>query len=253
MRHYQTVLQNMVSKNLEIKDLSVATRDGKIVATDISISVKGGDIVVLMGPNGSGKSSVLNAVMGHPKYEITGGSISLDGKDLTALSPEKKAKQGLFLSMQHLPEISGVPLASFLYQAKKDLIGEEKNTLDFYKEAVNTAREIGVPEEFLKRSVNKGLSGGEKKLSEMLQLAVLNPRIALLDEIDSGVDMDSMKKVFGAIKTLALKGTGFLLVTHHPNILEYITPSMVYVMKEGKIVRFGGVEIITELKEKGFE
>lgn len=243
----------MESKNLEIKNLSVATKEGKIVATDISISVEGGDVVVLMGPNGSGKSSVLNAVMGHPKYEIKGGSISLNGNDVTALTPEKKAKQGLFLSMQHLPEISGVPLASFLYQARKDLAGEKGSTLDFYREAAATAKEIGVPEEFLKRSVNKGLSGGEKKLSEMLQLAVLNPAIALLDEIDSGVDMDSLKKVFSAIKVLAEKGTGFLLVTHHPNILEYITPDKVYVMKEGKVVRSGGIEVITELKEKGFE
>ena len=252
MRHYQTVLQNMESK-LEINNLSVTTKEGKVVATDISISVKQGEVVILMGPNGSGKSSFLNAIMGHPKYEITGGSIRLGDTDITKLTPEKKAKEGLFLSMQHLPEISGVPLASFLYQAKKDLTGETQSMMDFYKEASNMAQKIGVPEEFLKRSVNKGLSGGEKKLSEILQLSILKPKLALLDEIDSGVDIDALKKVFGAIKILAEEGMGFILVTHHPNVLEYIKPNMVYVMKDGKIERAGGVEVIEDLKEKGFE
>ena len=252
MRHYQTVLQNMASK-LEINNLSVTTKEGKVVATDISISVKQGEVVILMGPNGSGKSSFLNAIMGHPKYEVTGGSIKLGDTEITKLTPEKKAKEGLFLSMQHLPEISGVPLASFLYQAKKDLTGENQSMMDFYKEASSMAQKIGVPEEFLKRSVNKGLSGGEKKLSEILQLSILKPKFALLDEIDSGVDVDALKKVFGAIKILKDEGMGFILVTHHPNVLEYIKPDMVYVMKDGKVERVGGVEIIENLKEKGFE
>jgi len=252
MRHYQTVLQNMESK-LEINNLSVTTKEGKVVAADISISVKQGEVVILMGPNGSGKSSFLNAIMGHPKYEVTGGSIKLGDTEITKLTPEKKAKEGLFLSMQHLPEISGVPLASFLYQAKKDLTGESQSMMDFYKESSNMAQKIGVPEEFLKRSVNKGLSGGEKKLSEILQLSILKPKFALLDEIDSGVDVDALKKVFGAIKILKDEGMGFILVTHHPNVLEYIKPDMVYVMKDGKVERVGGVEIIENLKEKGFE
>jgi len=242
-----------MESKLEINNLSVTTKEGKVVATDISISVKQGEVVILMGPNGSGKSSFLNAIMGHPKYEITGGSIRLGDTDITKLTPEKKAKEGLFLSMQHLPEISGVPLASFLYQAKKDLTGETQSMMDFYKEASNMAQKIGVPEEFLKRSVNKGLSGGEKKLSEILQLSILKPKLALLDEIDSGVDIDALKKVFGAIKILAEEGMGFILVTHHPNVLEYIKPNMVYVMKDGKIERAGGVEVIEDLKEKGFE
>ncbi len=242
-----------MENRLEINNLSVTTKEGKVVATDISISVKQGEVVILMGPNGSGKSSFLNAIMGHPKYEITGGSIRLGDTDITKLTPEKKAKEGLFLSMQHLPEISGVPLASFLYQAKKDLTGETQSMMDFYKEASNMAQKIGVPEEFLKRSVNKGLSGGEKKLSEILQLSILKPKLALLDEIDSGVDIDALKKVFGAIKILAEEGMGFILVTHHPNVLEYIKPNMVYVMKDGKIERAGGVEVIEDLKEKGFE
>ena len=242
-----------MESKLEINNLSVTTKEGKVVATDISISVKQGEVVILMGPNGSGKSSFLNAVMGHPKYEVTGGSIKLGDIDITKLTPEKKAKEGLFLSMQHLPEISGVPLASFLYQAKKDLTGESQSMMDFYKESSNMAQKIGVPEEFLKRSVNKGLSGGEKKLSEILQLSILKPKFALLDEIDSGVDVDALKKVFGAIKILKDEGMGFILVTHHPNVLEYIKPDMVYVMKDGKVERVGGVEIIENLKEKGFE
>ncbi len=246
------VLQNMENR-LEINNLSVTTKEGKVVATDVSISVKQGEIVILMGPNGSGKSSFLNAIMGHPKYEVTSGSIKLGDTEITHLTPEKKAKEGLFLSMQHLPEISGVPLASFLYQAKKDLTGENQSMMDFYKEASNMAQKIGVPEEFLKRSVNKGLSGGEKKLSEILQLSILKPKFALLDEIDSGVDIDALKKVFGAIKILAEEGVGFILVTHHPNVLEYIKPNMVYVMKDGKVERVGGAEIIENLKEKGFE
>lgn len=242
-----------MENRLEINNLSVTTKEGKVVATDISISVKQGEIVILMGPNGSGKSSFLNAIMGHPKYEITSGGIKLGDIDITHLPPEKKAKEGLFLSMQHLPEISGVPLASFLYQAKKDLTGKSQSMMDFYKEASNMAQKIGVSEEFLKRSVNKGLSGGEKKLSEILQLSIIKPKFALLDEIDSGVDIDALKKVFGAIKILAEEGMGFILVTHHPNVLEYIKPNMVYVMKDGKVERVGGAEIIVNLKEKGFE
>ena len=242
-----------MESKLEINNLSVTTKEGKVVAADISISVKQGEVVILMGPNGSGKSSFLNAIMGHPKYEVTGGSIKLGDTEITKLTPEKKAKEGLFLSMQHLPEISGVPLASFLYQAKKDLTGESQSMMDFYKESSNMAQKIGVPEEFLKRSVNKGLSGGEKKLSEILQLSILKPKFALLDEIDSGVDVDALKKVFGAIKILKDEGMGFILVTHHPNVLEYIKPDMVYVMKDGKVERVGGVEIIENLKEKGFE
>lgn len=242
-----------MENKLEITNLGVTTKEGKVVATDISISVKQGEIAILMGPNGSGKSSFLNAVMGHPKYEITSGSISLNNSDVTAFTPEKKAKAGLFLSMQHLPEISGVPLASFLYQAKKDLTGENQSMMDFYKESSSTAQKIGVPEEFLKRSVNKGLSGGEKKLSEILQLSILKPKFALLDEIDSGVDIDALKKVFGAIKILKEEGMGFILVTHHPDILEYINPDMVYVMKNGKVEKVGGAEIIEKLKESGFE
>lgn len=242
-----------MENKLEINNLGVATKEGKVVALDISISVKQGEIVILMGPNGSGKSSFLNALMGHPKYDIKSGNIALNDSDITTLTPEKKAKSGLFLSMQHLPEISGVPLVNFLYQAKKDLIGENQSMMDFYKEASSTAQKIGVPEEFLKRSVNKGLSGGEKKLSEILQLSILKPKFALLDEIDSGVDIDALKKVFGAIKILKDEGMGFILVTHHPDILEYINPDMVYIMKNGKVEKAGGVEIIEKLKEKGFE
>jgi Fe-S cluster assembly ATP-binding protein len=237
---------------LELNDISVVAGD-KTLLEGVSLSVESSKVHVLMGPNGSGKSSLLNAVMGHPKYTITTGAVVLDGEDITLLAPEKKAKAGLFLSLQHLPEIGGVTLTNFMYRAYKETKGTNMSALEFYKLGEKQAHDAGIDASFLKKSVNSGLSGGEKKQSELLQLLVLEAKIALLDEIDSGVDIDAMKKVYASINLLKEKGIGFLLVSHHPNVLEYVTPDTVSVMRSGKLVASGGKELAERIMKEGFE
>jgi Fe-S cluster assembly ATP-binding protein len=237
---------------LELKDIGVSAGE-KTLVEGVSLSVESGKIHVLMGPNGSGKSSLLNAVMGHPRYRITGGAILLDGEDITELPTDKKAKKGMFLSLQHLPEIAGVTLNSFLHRAYKELKGSDVSALEFYKVAETKAKEAGIDAGFLKKHVNSGLSGGEKKQSELLQLLTLEARFALLDEIDSGVDVDAMKKVYAAINYLKEKGIGFLIVSHHPSVLEYISPDTVSVMRGGKLALSGGKELAERIMKEGFE
>src|SRR3989344_6881438 len=237
---------------LYIKNLRVEA-DGKTVVDGVSLSLKDGGVNVLMGPNGSGKSSLLNAIMGHPKYKITGGKILLDDKDITGISTEKKAQTGIFLSLQHLPEISGITLTNFLHKAYRAQKGGEMTPLDFYKMMEARAKEFGIDAGFLKKHLNAGLSGGEKKQSEVLQLLALEPKFALLDEIDSGVDVDALKKVFAAITALKDRGVGFLLVSHHPNLLQHIKPDQVSVIKNGKIVATGGKELVGKIAREGFE
>ncbi len=237
---------------LELRGISVQG-GGKILVEKVSLSLESGKVHVLMGPNGSGKSSLLNAVMGHPKYQIAHGTIILDGEDITAFSTEKKAKAGLFLSLQHLPEIAGVTLTNFLHRAYKELKGSNITPLEFYKLAEAKAKNAGIDASFLKKHVNSGLSGGEKKQSELLQLLVLEAKFAFLDEIDSGVDIDAMKKLYVGINTLKDLGVGFLLVSHHPNVLEYITPDTVSVISGGHIVASGGKELAQKIVKDGFE
>jgi len=237
---------------LELKDISV-TASNKTLVEGASLTLRSGEVHILMGPNGSGKSSLLNVIMGHPKYELASGSVLLDGDDVTRLSTEGKAKAGLFLSLQHLPEIAGVSMTSFLHRAYKEIKGSTITPLDFYKMAEKMAKDAGLDSGFLKKYVNSGLSGGEKKQSEVLQLLVLQPKFAFLDEIDSGVDIDAMKHVYAGINMLKEKGIGFLLVTHYANVLEYIKPDMVHVMRNGKIVASGSDELIGRITKDGFE
>ena len=236
---------------LEIKNLNIETGDKK-VADGISIAINSGEIHILMGPNGSGKRSLLNGIFGHPKYKITGGKIILDGKDITELSTDKKAKAGLFLSMQNVPEIAGVSILQFLHRAYRSISGKEISIIDFNKTLGEKISSLGIGKEILRRNVNTGFSGGEKKIGELVQLAALSPKFAFLDEIDSGVDVDSMSKLFKGIEELKKEGTGFLLITHYTNILKKITPDFVHVMKNGKIVKSGGHELVSEIEEKGF-
>lgn len=241
-----------IMSNLDIKNLTVRT-GGKTVVSDMTLHIGSGELHVLMGPNGSGKSSLLNALMGHPKYQITEGQIFLDNEDITTLATEKKAKAGLFLSLQHLPEIAGVTLTNFLHRAYKELKDGKETPLEFYRLMEARANEFGIDPTFLKKHVNKGLSGGEKKQSEVLQLLALEPKFAFLDEIDSGVDVDAMKRIFTVIEYLRGKGVGFLLVTHYSNILKSLTPDHVHVMKDGKLVVSGGKELAEKIAHDGFD
>ncbi|MCK5095971.1 MAG: Fe-S cluster assembly ATPase SufC [Candidatus Pacebacteria bacterium] len=236
---------------LEIKNISIQT-ESKNVVNDISMEIESGSIHVVMGPNGSGKSTFVNAIMGHPKYTITNGEIILDGKNITDMATEKKAQKGLFLSMQYLPEIPGVTLVSFLHKSYRSLNDPDISVVDFYELLKKKAEELDIDPDFLNRHVNVGLSGGEKKLSEVLQLAVLEPKFAFLDEIDSGVDIDSLRKVFKALSILQKQGTAFLLITHYNTILDHITPDFVHVMKDGVLIRSGGKELVAEITEHGF-
>lgn len=237
---------------LELRDISVAA-DNRTLIEGVSLTLRSGEVHVLMGPNGSGKSSLLNVIMGHPKYKLSSGSVVLDGEDITLLTTEGKAKAGLFLSLQHLPEIAGVSMTSFLHRAYKEIKGSAITPLDFYKMAEKMANDAGLDPVFLRKHVNTGLSGGEKKQSEVLQLLVLEPKFAFLDEIDSGVDIDAMKRVYAGINMLREKGIGFLLVTHYANILEHIKPDMVHVMRGGKIAVSGGNELIERITVNGFD
>ena len=237
---------------LSIQRLTVAA-DKKTVVTEASFALKGGEIHLLMGPNGSGKSSLLNAIMGHPKYAVVKGGIVLDGEDITHLPTEKKAKAGIFLSLQHLPEIAGVTLTNFLHKAYRAQKGGEIAPLDFYKMMETRAKEFGMDPGFLKKHLNTGLSGGEKKQSEVLQLLALEPKFALLDEIDSGIDVDALKNVFAVIEHLRKKEVGFLLVSHYAKLLEHVHPDQVSVMKNGDIVATGGKELVEQISQGGFD
>jgi Fe-S cluster assembly ATP-binding protein len=236
----------------EVKNISISANE-KDVVKNVSFSVRPGEVHVLMGTNGSGKSSLVNGLMGHPKYKIFDGEIFLDDEDITFLSTDKKAKKGLFLSLQHLPEIDGVSFTNFLYRAHKEMKGGDQTLFEFHKYLSEKAKAYGFSPDFLKRSVNVGLSGGEKKQSEAFQLAFFEPKFAFLDEIDSGVDVDALDRIFQVIQGLREKGTGFLLITHYGKILEKITPDYVHIMKDGELVRSGGPELATEIAENGFK
>ncbi len=250
---------------LKLENISVAA-EAKTVVSDVSLSVASGELHVLMGPNGSGKSSLLSGVMGHPKFALNGGKILIDGEEITGLSTEEKARKGIFLSMQYIPEIPGVTLLNFLHRAYRANAeyphpnplpekgeGAKLSILDYYKLLEGKAKEVGIDPSYLKRQVGSGLSGGEKKQAEMLQLLALKPKFALLDEIDSGVDVDAMKHIVAGIAKARTEGTGVLWVTHYASLLKQVTPDHVSVMQEGKIVRTGGHELAAEIAEKGFE
>lgn len=238
---------------LEIKNLH-AEAQGTSILHGVDLSVNVGEVVALMGPNGSGKSTLANALMGHPSYKITQGSCTYHDRDLLALKPEERAKQGLFLSFQYPQEVAGVTIGNFLrlaYNAthKKQLAVVELLTL--LKEKMDS---LQIPHEFITRSVNEGFSGGEKKRCEMLQLVVLEPRLAILDETDSGLDIDALKTVAQAVMMLRRenKEMSVLLITHYQRILQYLPADRVAVMKKGRIVAEGKDELIQRVEQRGY-
>lgn len=224
----------------------------KPIVKGLNLEIKSGETQVIMGPNGSGKSTLANAIMGHPKYNITEGKIMLDGEDIKTLSPDKRAKKGLFLSMQYAPEIPGVTVTNFLRLAVESLTGQKQNPINFFNALKNKMQELNIDPEFAKRYINVGFSGGEKKRLEVLQLAMLNPRYAILDETDSGLDVDALKIVAAGINTFKGPEKGILLITHYNRILKYIIPDKVHIMSEGTIVKSGGPELAREVEERGY-
>jgi Fe-S cluster assembly ATP-binding protein len=223
------------------------------VVHDVALRLRPGELHMLMGKNGSGKSSFVNALMGHPKFSKIEGSLKLGDEELLSVPPNVKAKKGLFLSMQYLPAIDGITLAYFLHQAHKALSDTHVPIMDFYDEAKKQAKAIGIAESLLDRPLHAGLSGGEKKQSEILELLMLRPRFAFLDEIDSGVDIDALKKVWNGIETLRANGTAFVLITHYPSLLQSITPEVVHIMSQGSIIRTGNTALASDIERYGFE
>ncbi len=241
---------------IEIKDLHVSV-EGDPILKGFSLSVKGGEIHAIMGPNGAGKSTLAKILAGHPGYEVTGGSITFLGKDLLELDIEERAHLGLFMGFQYPVEIPGVSNSEFLYSAlnsKRKSQGEKLISEEAFREMLRQKMEkIGVNSQFADRDVNGGFSGGEKKRNEILQMAVLEPKLAILDETDSGLDIDAMRIVAGGIKEQMTKDNALILITHYQRLLDYIKPHFVHVLLDGKIVETGGGELALKLEEEGYQ
>ena len=238
---------------LKIKDLHVSV-EGEMIVKGVSLEVKEGEIAAIMGPNGSGKSTLVNTIMGHPAYVVEKGEILIDGKNIVELSADKRAKLGLFLSFQYPSAISGVTISNFLRTALDSMKGTKTPVPEFMKLLKEKMGLLNMDASFAKRYLNEGFSGGEKKRNEILQLAVLEPRIALLDETDSGLDIDALKTVAQGVNTVKQKtGMGVLLVTHYQRLLNYIKPDKVYIMVGGKIVKQGDALLAVEVENRGYE
>ena len=237
---------------LEIKGLTVEV-EGKQILNGLDLSVSKGETHALMGPNGSGKSTLAYAVMGHPAYDITDGQVLLKGTDITEMAPEERARAGLFLAMQYPTEIPGVSLTNFLRTAVNATREEDLPVRQFMVQLREEMKSLEMDEKFLQRSVNEGFSGGEKKRFEILQLAMLKPEIAVLDETDSGLDVDALRIVSGGVNKMRGPDLGVLIITHYTRILSYITPDHVHVMLEGRIVQSGGPELAEQLESGGYE
>ncbi len=241
---------------LTIRDLHVKA-DKKEIIRGLNLTVKQGEIHALMGPNGSGKSTLSYAILGHPRYTVTSGDILLDGKSLLGMETDKRAQAGLFLGFQHPSEIPGVTLSNFLRISLSNLrkrTGEKQLSVpEFRNELTKKMKELSIDGSFSERSLNDGFSGGEKKRSEILQLAVLQPRIAILDEPDSGLDIDALKSVAKNIRELSGPNLGLLMITHYERILSYVQPDRIHVMLQGRIVKSGGKELARLLELKGYE
>ena len=237
---------------LEIRNLH-ARVEGKEILRGVDLTVRQGEVHAMMGPNGSGKSTLASVVMGRPGYEVTEGDVLLDGESILRVLPDERAKRGLFLAFQYPVEVPGVSVVNFLRTAYNSTKGEEMAALAFRKYMKEKMAMVGVDDDMVRRYVNQGFSGGEKKRMETLQLAVLDPRIAILDETDSGLDIDALKAVAEGINQLTGPRLGILLITHYQRILNYVEPQFVHVLMGGRIVKEGGPELAAELEDKGYE
>jgi Fe-S cluster assembly ATP-binding protein len=242
----------VATATLEIRDLR-ASIEGKEILKGIDLAVRQGETHAMMGPNGSGKSTLASILMGRPGYQVTGGEVRFKGENILPLTADKRAQRGLFLAMQYPVEIPGVSVVNFLRTAYQSVKGEHVNALAFRKHMKEKMNLLGIEDSMVQRYVNQGFSGGEKKRNEILQLAVLEPQLAILDETDSGLDIDSLKQVATGVAQLIGPELGVLLITHYQRILNYITPDFVHVMMDGRIVKSGGKELAHELEAKGYE
>ena len=240
---------------LEIKNLQVAV-DGREILKGLDLTVHKGEVHAIMGPNGSGKSTLAHVLAGKADYEVTGGEVTFDGVDLLALTPDERAAAGVFLAFQYPLEIPGVATMTFLrtaLNAQRKKRGEpELSTPDFLKRVREAAKKLDIDQEMLRRPVNVGFSGGEKKRNEILQMALLEPKLAVLDETDSGLDIDALKVVADGVNRLRSPERAMIVITHYQRLLDHIVPDIVHVLSKGRIVRTGGKELALELEAKGY-
>lgn len=245
-----------MQSTLEVKDLHVSV-ENKPILKGLTLTVNKGENHAIMGPNGSGKSTLANTLMGHPKYVVDKGEILIDGEDIITLSPDKRAKKGLFLAFQYPHEVSGVSVFNFLRSSfnsvSKTPDAKPLSIIGFRKYLREKMEVLGIEESFVKRYLNEGFSGGEKKKSEILQMAVLQPKIAVLDETDSGLDIDALKIVSDAVNKMSGPDLGILLITHYQRILKYVKPEFVHVLMDGRIVKSGSMSLAEELENKGYD
>ena len=245
----------MAEPLLDIKNLH-ATVDGKAILDGLTLSLKKGEVAAVMGPNGSGKSTLAHVLAGREGYDVTEGYVLFDGRDLLQMNPDERARNGLFLAFQYPVEIPGVNTATFLRTAvnsvRKHQGQPEYDAMQFLKVVRGAAQSLGMPGEMLKRAVNVGFSGGEKKRHEILQMALLAPKLAILDETDSGLDIDALRQVSDGINALRGPDRGMLVITHYQRLLDYVKPDGVHVLSKGRIVRSGGPELALELEERGY-
>ncbi|UOR11805.1 Fe-S cluster assembly ATPase SufC [Halobacillus amylolyticus] len=244
----------MAGSTLEIKDLHVEI-EGQQILKGVNLTITGGEFHAVMGPNGTGKSTLASAVMGHPKYEVTQGEILLDGENVLEMEVDERAQAGLFLAMQYPSEISGVTNSDFLRTAinAQREEGDEISLMKFIKEMDGTMDTLDMDKNMAQRYLNEGFSGGEKKRNEILQLMMVKPAIAILDEIDSGLDIDALKVVAKGINQMRNDTFGCLMITHYQRLLNYITPDKVHVMMQGRVVKSGGPELAQRLEEEGYD
>jgi len=242
---------------LDIKDLhATVAEEGKAILKGISLTINPGEVHAVMGPNGAGKSTLSNVIAGRPGYAVTGGSLSFDGQDLAEMEADERARAGIFLAFQYPVELPGVATATFLkaaINARRKARGEaEIEALDFMTLMKKHGKDLGMPDDLMKRPVNVGFSGGEKKRAEALQMAMLEPRLCVLDETDSGLDIDALKTVAEGVNRMRTPDRGMLVITHYQRLLDYIVPDVVHVLADGRIVRSGDASLAHELEAKGY-
>jgi Fe-S cluster assembly ATP-binding protein len=232
-----------------------ATIEGKEILKGLNLDIKGGEIHAIMGPNGTGKSTLASTLMGHPKYEVTEGSVTIDGEDMLEMAVDERARAGLFLAMQYPSEITGVTNADFLRSAINAKRGEgnEISLIKFIRQMEAKMKELEMNTEFAHRYLNEGFSGGEKKRNEILQMLLLEPRIVILDEIDSGLDIDALRIVAAGVNAMRSEDRAFLIITHYQRLLNYVKPDFVHVMMQGRIVKSGGPELAERLENEGYD
>jgi Fe-S cluster assembly ATP-binding protein len=241
-----------MADTFEIRDLQVSIEERQILK-GVNLIVRKGEVHALMGPNGSGKSTLANAILGHPKYTVTGGRILMKGEDILEMETDERARKGLFLAFQYPCEVPGVRQSNFLRLACNARTGRELEVTEFYDKLEEKMKVLDIDEKFLKRYLNEGFSGGEKKRNEILQMMMLEPEFAIMDETDSGLDIDALKIVSRGVNELRGPGLGILIITHYERILRYISPDVVHIMVDGKIVKSGGPDLAAHLEEHGYD